>query len=51
MIRFKKSMFGFGANSCIKPTKEEDKPVPPKVVLVPIAVIEIEVKIKKGEQN
>ena len=25
MIRFKKSMFGFGANSCVSPTKGTDK--------------------------
>ncbi len=51
MIRFKKSMFGFGANSCVKPTKGGDKLPPPKTVFIPIAVIEIEVKIRKGEQN
>jgi len=51
MIWFKKSMFGFGANSCIKPTKEEDKPVPPKVVLIPVAIIKINIKGKMEEQN
>jgi len=30
MIHYKKSMFGFGANSCINPTKGDENPKPPK---------------------
>ena len=38
-MRFKKSMFGFGANSCIGPTKAEDKCEGCPVKALPILVV------------
>lgn len=56
MVHFKKSMFGFGANSCINPTKGDENPKPLKDECEGCAVPKIILGLlklggKKGGQN
>ena len=47
-MKFKKSMFGFGANRCIKPPGSKPKPQPAIIgVLIPAAVI----VVTKGDKH
>ncbi len=49
MYAKKKSYFGFGANSCIKPTKGKDKPKPMKPCLPGIFLFGVVTPCTKGK--
>jgi hypothetical protein len=49
MYARKKSYFGFGKNSCIKPTKGESKPEPVKPCLPGIFLFGVVVPCTKGK--